>query len=55
LDLVDLNHADGVLAFEALSGRRLVVRDADAAAAFQSRGAREYEDDMLHALAARVA
>jgi predicted nucleotidyltransferase len=51
LDLVDLNHSGNVLAFEALSGRRLVVRDADAAAEFQSRVAREYEDDMLHASA----
>lgn len=51
LDLVDLNHAGSVLAFEALCGRRLVVRDRDAVAAFSSRVAREYEDDMLHAAA----
>jgi len=49
LDLVDLNHAGSVLAFEALSGHRLVVRDHEAVAAFSSRVAREYEDDMLHA------
>ncbi len=51
LDLVDLNHAGSVLAFEALCGRRLLVRDRDAVAAFSSRVAREYEDDMLHAAA----
>ena len=51
LDLVDLNHAGSVLAFEALCGCRLFVRDNDAVAAFSSRVAREYEDDMLHAAA----
>ena len=51
LDLVNLSHAGSVLAFEALNGRRLVVRDAEAVAAFSSRVAREYEDDMLHAAA----
>lgn len=51
LDLVDLNHANSILAFEALCGRRLLVRDAEAVAAFSSRVAREYEDDMLHAAA----
>ena len=51
LDLVDLNHADSVLAFEALCGRRLFVRNNEAVAAFSSRIAREYEDDMLHATA----
>ena len=55
LDLVDLNHAGSVLAFEALCGRRLLVRDAEAVAAFSSRVAREYEDDMLHATAHRTA
>ena len=40
LDLVDLNHAESVLAFEALSGRRLVVRDPDAVATFSSQIAR---------------
>jgi len=55
LDLVDLNHAGSVLAFEALCGRRLVVRDAEAVAAFSSRVAREYESDMLHARTHRAA
>ena len=55
LDLVDLNHAGSVLAFEALCGRRLFVRDAEAVATFSSRVAREYEDDMLHATAHRAA
>lgn len=49
LDLVDLNHAGSVLAFEALCGRRLLVRDAEAVATFSSRVAREYEDDMQRA------
>ena len=49
LELVDLNHAGSVLAFEALSGRRLFVRDPDAVAAFSSQVARQYESDMLHA------
>ena len=55
LDLVDLNHAGSVLAFEALCGRRLFVRDPEAVAAFSSRVAREYEDDMLHATVHRAA
>lgn len=49
LDLVDLNHAGSILAFEALSGHRLFVRDPDAVAAFSSQTARQYESDMLHA------
>jgi predicted nucleotidyltransferase len=49
LDMVDLNHAANVLAFEALCGRRLFVRDKEIMATFSSRVAREYEDDMLHA------
>ena len=49
LDLIDLNHAGSVLAFEALRGRRLFMRDAEAVAAYSSRVAREYESDMLHA------
>ncbi len=52
LDLVDLGRANSVLAFEALCGLRLVVRDAEAVAAFSSAVARQYEDDMLHAHAA---
>jgi predicted nucleotidyltransferase len=51
LDMVDLSRADSVLAFEALCGRRLFVGDRDAVAAFSSRTAREYEDDMAHAAA----
>jgi predicted nucleotidyltransferase len=51
LDLIDLNHAGSVLAFEALCGRRLFARDKEAVAAFSSRVAREYESDMLHAAA----
>ena len=51
VDLVDLNHAGSVLAFEALCGRRLFVRNNEAVAAFSSRVAREYESDMLHAAA----
>jgi len=53
LDLVDLNHAGSVLAFEALRGRRLFVRDNEAVAAYSSQVAREYEDDMLHATSHR--
>ncbi len=49
LDLVDLCSAGSVLAFEALCGERLFVRDAEAAASFTSLVARQYEDDMLHA------
>jgi len=49
VDLVDLNRASSILAFEALCGRRLVVRDPDAVATFSSRVARQYEDDLLHA------
>jgi len=49
LDLVDLNHAGSVLAFEALSGKRLFVRDLEAVAAYSSQVARQYESDMLHA------
>lgn len=49
LDLVDLSSSGSVLAFEALCGERLFVRDPDAVAAFASLVARQYEDDMLHA------
>jgi predicted nucleotidyltransferase len=49
LDLVDLNQASSILAFEALRGRRLFVRDPDLVAEFASLVARQYEDDMLHA------
>ncbi len=49
LDLVDLNHANSILAFEALNGHRLYMRDPEAVAAFSSLVARQYESDMLHA------
>ncbi len=49
LDLVDLNHANSVLAFEALCGKRLFIRDPAAVASFSSEIARQYESDMLHA------
>ena len=55
LDLVDLNHAGSVLAFEALCGHRLFVLNPDAVAAFSSRVAREYESDMRHAASYRAA
>jgi predicted nucleotidyltransferase len=48
LDLIDLGHANSILAFEALCGRRLFVRDNEAVAAFSSLVARQYEDDLLH-------
>ena len=46
VDLVVLNEAHAILRFEAVSGRRLFIRDLPAAAAFVSLTAREYEDDM---------
>ena len=49
LDLVDLNHANSILAFEALCGRRLFVRDPEALATFSSQTARQYESDMRQA------
>lgn len=49
LDLVDLGQANSILAFEALCGHRLFVRDKEAVATFSSWVARQYEDDMLHA------
>lgn len=49
LDLVDLGRANSILAFEALCGRRLVVRDPETVAGFASLTARQYEDDMSHA------
>ncbi len=51
LDLIDLGSANSILAFEALCGRRLFVRDPETVAAFASLTARQYEDDMLHAVA----
>jgi len=55
LDVVDLHRAGTVLAFEALCGRRLVVRDAEVVATFASEVARQYEDDMLRAGAPQAA
>jgi len=55
LDLIDLSRAGSVLAFEALSGRRLLVRDPEAIAVFASRVAREYESDMQRANAHHAA
>ena len=46
VDLVVLNEAHAILRFEAVSGRRLFIRDLPAAAEFVSLTAREYEDDM---------
>ena len=48
LDICNLNTASLILQFEALSGRRLFVRDkfADKFAEFFSITAREYEDEM---------
>ncbi len=45
IDLVILNSAAPILAFEAISGRRIVTGDAEAAAAFESLTSREYEDE----------
>jgi predicted nucleotidyltransferase len=47
LDLVDLSAASSILAFEALCGRRLVVKDPEQVATFASETARQYEDDMM--------
>lgn len=49
LDLVDLSNANSILAFEALCGERIFVRDQEIVATFSSETARQYEDDMLHA------
>lgn len=46
VDLVVLNRARPILAFEAVSGRRLFCRDPQATAAFVSLTARQYEDDV---------
>ncbi|MGD0652433.1 MAG: nucleotidyltransferase domain-containing protein [Verrucomicrobiia bacterium] len=45
IDLVVLNDASPLLAFEALCGRRLYSRDDDACAEFASLTARQYEDE----------
>ncbi len=46
IDLVCLNSAATILAFEALSGRMICRNDAEATAAFTSQTCREYEDVM---------
>ena len=46
VDLVNLNRAHVILAFEALRGRIVCKNDVEAAAAFCSRISREYEDVM---------
>jgi predicted nucleotidyltransferase len=46
VDLVVLNDANAILRFEAVSGKRLFIRDLSAAAEFVSLTAREYEDEM---------
>jgi len=46
VDLIRLNQADPILAFEAISGRFLCKNDPDKTAAFFSRVCREYEDVM---------
>ena len=47
VDLVILNEAHVILRFEAVSGRRLFVRNLPALAEFVSLTAREYEDEMV--------
>jgi predicted nucleotidyltransferase len=49
LDLIDLSNASSILAFEALCGQRLFVRNQDTVAKFSSEIARQYEDDIMHA------
>lgn len=44
VDLIPLNDADPLLRFEAVSGRRLFVRDLEIVAGFVSLTAREAED-----------
>lgn len=46
IDLVTLNDASSILAFEAVSGRLLFSRDEGRRAEFVSLTARQYEDDM---------
>ena len=49
IDLLVLNQATSLVTFEAVSGRRLFCRDEEACAAFVSRAAREYEDELAFA------
>ena len=46
VDVVPLNDASPILRFEAISGRRLICRDANRCAEFVSLTARQYEDEM---------
>jgi predicted nucleotidyltransferase len=46
MDLVVLNTASTVLAFEAISGRRILCLSPERIAAFESLTAREYESEM---------
>ena len=52
IDLVTLNNASALLRFEAVSGHRILCRDAQDCAAFVSLAAREVED--ANALAQRA-
>jgi len=47
IDIVVLNISDPILAFEALSGRRLSCRNEEAYLSFFSLTCRQYEDEML--------
>ncbi|MHB8762728.1 MAG: type VII toxin-antitoxin system MntA family adenylyltransferase antitoxin [Deferrisomatales bacterium] len=49
VDLLVLNRASPVVAFEAVSGRRICCKDEEVCAAFVSLAAREYEDEMAFA------
>ena len=58
VDMVVLNKADSILAFEVISGTPIFCRDKDKRAEFASLVAREYEDSMCmisDALAKRTA
>jgi len=46
IDIVVLNTSDPILAFEALSGRRLACMDEEAYLSFFSRTCRQFEDEM---------
>jgi predicted nucleotidyltransferase len=47
IDIVVLNNSDPILAFEALSGKRLTCRNEEAYLSFFSLTCRQYEDEML--------
>jgi hypothetical protein len=46
IDIVVLNTSDPILAFEALSGKRLACRNEEAYLSFFSLTCRQYEDEM---------